>query len=56
MEALGLDWKQIATNFIGFAAFLFLMRKFAWTPILDFMDKRREEIAGNFKKIEQERP
>lgn len=55
MDALGLEAKQIITNFIGFGLFLWLMRKFAWKPILDFMDKRREEIAGNFKKIEQEK-
>ena len=55
MDALGLEWQQIVTNFIGFAAFLFLMAKFAWDPILGFMDKRREEIAGNFEKIEKEK-
>jgi F-type H+-transporting ATPase subunit b len=55
MDALGLEAKQIITNFIGFGLFLWLMSKFAWKPILDFMDKRREEIAGNFKKIEQEK-
>lgn len=55
MDALGLEAKQIITNFIGFGLFLWLMSKFAWQPILDFMDKRREEIAGNFKKIEQEK-
>lgn len=55
MDALGLEAKQIITNFIGFGLFLWLMAKFAWKPILDFMDKRREEIAGNFKKIEQEK-
>ncbi len=55
LEALGIDGNQILTNFIGFAIFLWLMRKFAWNPILDFMDQRREEIAGNFRKIEEEK-
>jgi F-type H+-transporting ATPase subunit b len=54
-ESLGLEWQQIVTNLIGFIIFLWLMRKFAWNPILDFMDQRREEIAGNFRKIEEEK-
>jgi len=55
MEFLGLDLTQIITNFLGFAAFLWLMSRYAWNPILGFMDKRREEIAGNFRKIEKEK-
>jgi F-type H+-transporting ATPase subunit b len=55
MTALGIEWQQVITNIIGFAIFLWLMRKYAWNPILDFMDQRREEIAGNFRKIEEEK-
>jgi len=55
IAALGIDWPQIGTNLIGFAVFLWLMRKYAWDPILEFMDKRREEIAGNYRKIEEEK-
>lgn len=55
MEALGLNGHQIITNIIGFLIFWWLMAKFAWKPILDFMDKRREELASNFRKIEQEK-
>lgn len=55
MDALGLSWPQLITNTIGFALFLWLMKKFAWKPILDFMDKRREEIAGNYQKIDDEK-
>ncbi len=55
MEALGLEWQQIVTNIIGFAAFLFLLSKLAWKPILSFMDERREEIASNYRKIEEDK-
>jgi len=54
-DSLGIDWFQIATNFIGFGIFLWLMARFAWKPILSFMDERREDIAGNFRKIEKEK-
>jgi F-type H+-transporting ATPase subunit b len=55
LNALGVDWAQLAANLIGFAAFLWLMTKFAWKPILAFMDERKEEIAGNYRKIEDEK-
>jgi F-type H+-transporting ATPase subunit b len=55
VEALGLVGKQIIANFIGFGLFLWLMQRFAWKPIIDFMDKRREEIAGNYQKIDDEK-
>lgn len=54
-ESLGLDGRQILVNAIGFGIFLWLMARYAWKPILDFMDARREELAGNFKKIEHEK-
>lgn len=55
LSALGLDFKQIITNIIGFLIFWWLMRRFAWDPILKFMDSRREEISGNFRKLDSER-
>jgi F-type H+-transporting ATPase subunit b len=55
MEALGLNVQQIITNIIGFLIFWWLMAKYAWKPILGFMDERREELATNFRKIEQEK-
>ncbi len=55
LDTLGIDLWQVTTNFIGFGIFLWLMGKYAWKPILGFMDERREEIAGNYQRIEQER-
>jgi len=55
MESLGIDPMQVLANFIGFAIFLWLMARYAWKPILSFMDERRADIAGNFRKIEQEK-
>ncbi|HDS30007.1 MAG TPA: hypothetical protein ENN67_03090, partial [Firmicutes bacterium] len=55
VNALGLDFPQIVANFLGFALFLLLMRKYAWKPFLDFMDKRRNEISGSFRRIDDER-
>jgi F-type H+-transporting ATPase subunit b len=54
-KVLGLDISQLLANFIGFAAFLWLMRKFAWGPILEFMDKRSDEISNNYQAIDEEK-
>jgi F-type H+-transporting ATPase subunit b len=54
LDALGLDWRQLVTNFLGFAVFLWLMARYAWKPMLSFMDKRRDEIAGHYRRIESE--
>ena len=55
LDSLGIDFMQVASNVVGFAIFLWLMARFAWKPILSFMDKRREEIAQNFRSIEEEK-
>jgi F-type H+-transporting ATPase subunit b len=55
LDALGLKLPQLIANFVGFGILLWLMAKFAWKPILDFIDARREEISGNFQKIESEK-
>ncbi|MCX6645549.1 MAG: F0F1 ATP synthase subunit B [bacterium] len=55
MEALGLNAQQVITNIIGFLIFWWLMGKYAWKPILKFMDERRDELSNNFRKIEQEK-
>jgi F-type H+-transporting ATPase subunit b len=55
LDALGLDWRQLVTNFLGFGVFLWLMARYAWKPMMSFMDQRREEIAGHYRKIEDER-
>ncbi|MFH1677169.1 MAG: F0F1 ATP synthase subunit B [bacterium] len=54
-SALGLDFRQVITNIFGFLIFWWLMRRFAWDPILKFMDSRRDDISGNFRKLDLER-
>jgi F-type H+-transporting ATPase subunit b len=55
LDALGLKIPQLVANFVGFGIFLWLMARFAWKPILGFMDQRVEEISGNYRKIEEEK-
>ncbi len=40
------------THTIGFLITLWILKKFAWGPILGLLDERREKIIGEFQKIE----
>lgn len=37
---------------IGFVIFVAVLKKFAWGPILDLLDERREKIAEGFQEVE----
>ncbi len=42
-----IDWKQVATQIVGFLIFLWLVRKYAWGPILGTLEARRQKIEGD---------
>jgi F-type H+-transporting ATPase subunit b len=48
-----LDWSQIVTQIIGFLILLWLLKKFAWKPILQLLEDRRNKIVSEFVQIEQ---
>jgi F-type H+-transporting ATPase subunit b len=47
-----IDIAQIITNIIGFLLVVWVLRKFAWGPILDLLDARREKIQNDFAEAE----
>ena len=40
---------------VGFLIAVWIMRRFAWGPLLGLMEERREKIAGEFKEIEKQK-
>lgn len=50
-----LDPKQILTHALGFLIFVWVLRKFAWGPLLNLMEERRNKIAGEFEEIESQK-
>jgi F-type H+-transporting ATPase subunit b len=44
---------QILTQLAAFLIFLWVMKRFAWKPILHLLDERREKIAGEFERIDE---
>lgn len=44
---------QIVSQIIAFLIMLAVLRYFAWKPLLQLMDQRREKISNEFAMIEQ---
>jgi len=54
MELLKLlSTNEIIAQVLGFLILLALLRVFAWKRVLGFLDKRKENIAFEFKRIEE---
>lgn len=43
---------QVLTHMIGFLITVWLLKKFAWKPLLNMMDERRQKIVDEFQKID----
>jgi F-type H+-transporting ATPase subunit b len=44
---------QLLTQAAGFIILVLILKKFAWGPILDLLDERREKIDGDYKAAEK---
>ena len=47
-----IDFKQVLTQILGFLIFLFLIRRFAWGPVLQMLEDRKAKIAGDLAEAE----
>lgn len=52
---MNIDWGQIVTHVIGFLIALWLLKKYAWSGLLGFVEKRRQTIASSFEEIDKGR-
>lgn len=50
---MDLQWQLILTQIVAFLIVLWILRKYAWGKLLDFMEKRRELIASEFEQIDK---
>ncbi len=44
---------EILTHIVGFAIVFWILKRFAWRPLLNVMDERRQRIATEFERIEE---
>jgi F-type H+-transporting ATPase subunit b len=49
-----IDFRQVLTQIVGFLIFLWLIRKYAWGPVLETLEARRAKIASDLAHAEKE--
>ena len=49
-----IDFKQVVTQIVGFLIFLWLIRKYAWGPVLETLEARRQKIVDDLAHAEAE--
>lgn len=52
---MDLQWQQLLTHLIGFLITVWLLKKYAWGPLLAMMEERRNKIISEFDSIEAEK-
>jgi F-type H+-transporting ATPase subunit b len=52
-HSLDLDWGLIVTQIIGFLLVLWILKAFAWKPLLNMLEARRQKIAGDIEEAEK---
>ncbi|MGA2775231.1 MAG: F0F1 ATP synthase subunit B [Candidatus Omnitrophota bacterium] len=50
-----LNTNEVLAQALSFLILLFLLRAFAWKKILKLLDERKDKIAAEFKRIEEEK-
>jgi len=47
------DWPLVLTQIVGFLVLLWVLRAFAWGPLVGLLEERRRRIAGEFAEAER---
>jgi F-type H+-transporting ATPase subunit b len=53
LKALDIEWGIIVTQIIGFLLALWILKAFAWKPLLKMLDDRRKKISGDIDAAEK---
>jgi len=52
---MNFEWQLLITHSVSFLITLWILKRFAWGPLLSLIEERREKIAGEFQTIEREK-
>jgi F-type H+-transporting ATPase subunit b len=55
VDALGIDFRFILTQALGFLILVFVLSKFAFGPILNLLQRRQDTIRGNLDEAQSRR-
>ena len=47
------DVPQVLTQILGFLLMVWILRRYAWGPVMGMLEARREKIAGEFKEADR---
>ena len=47
------DVPQVLTQILGFLLMVWILRRYAWGPVIGMLEARRAKIAGEFKEAER---
>jgi F-type H+-transporting ATPase subunit b len=53
LETLGIQWPKLIAQFVNFAIVLFVLWKFAYKPIFNMLEFRRDKIADSLDNAEK---
>jgi F-type H+-transporting ATPase subunit b len=54
VEDIG-KWQMLLTHAVGFLIALWILKKFAWQPILNILEERRQKIQSDFDEAAEDR-
>lgn len=52
---MDVQWQQLLTHALGFLIVLWILKRFAWGPLLSMLEERRKKIADEFVNIDHEK-
>jgi F-type H+-transporting ATPase subunit b len=52
-RTFGVDWQHLIAQSISFAIMCFVLYKFAYTPVLQMLETRRQQIASGLANAEK---
>jgi len=55
MDALTPNLPQLLTHAVGFLITVWILKRFAWGPLMALLEERRKKIADEFQAIEEEK-
>lgn len=50
-----IDIRQVLTQILGFLLLVWILRRWAWAPLLGALEARRQRIADEFRQAEERR-
>jgi F-type H+-transporting ATPase subunit b len=53
LDALHIEIPQLITHIIGFLVLLWILKRYAWKPLLALLDERKEKIKSSFDEIDR---